>query len=329
MLSTAFALPVFSKSSTYEPINFTPTQSTTVNFEQIKLKPLNSGQIKPVSIYSDSFKSEPQNSIPIELKPIHFKRKGQARHNQERIEHAAIKIEPIKTTSTNKVKAQSIKPVSAKSNPVQLKQIKSEPVKVNSDEFELLKSSPTVSVITGSKPLEGNVTLDWVTEPQSQRDENILQIQNILFNEKTVLKYPKSQFRETYKDFIKDKDHVKNCKDIAAGKTEDADKNYAGFFLRNGLLVAYGIQYKKYMQQLLYYDAMGNLRYVDYRSKNYPKFPYYALQYGMDGALVGTIYFNSKYDQYVFRPDKSFKGRWYYDKMYNKKGKTVMIRSNY
>lgn len=180
-----------------------------------------------------------------------------------------------------------------------------------------------------TKPLECSVTFDWISKTQLQRDENIQQIQNILFNEKTVLKYNKKAFREEYKSFLKDKDSMQHYIDVSNGKKEDSDRYYAGFFLKNGLLIAYGFQYKNNMRNIFYYDAMGHLRFVDIYSPTYPKFPYYALQYDTTGKLIGTIYFVNEYDQYIFNPDKTFKGRWYKENMYDRKAKVILTRSNY
>lgn len=182
---------------------------------------------------------------------------------------------------------------------------------------------------TENKPLECSVTFDWISKTQLQRDENIQQIQDILFNEKTVLKYNKRGFREEYKAFFKDKDSMQHYIDISNGKKEDSDRYYAGFYLKNGLLIAYGFQYKNNMKNIFYYDAMGHLRFIDIYSPTYPKFPYYALQYDTSGKLIGTIYFVNEYDQYIFNPDKTFKGRWYKENMYDRKAKIILTRSNY
>lgn len=180
-----------------------------------------------------------------------------------------------------------------------------------------------------TKPIEIGIEFDWISKTQLQRDENIKQIQNILFNENTVTKYTKSEFKSKYEQFLKDKDSMQHYMDISAGKKEDADKYYAGFFLKNGLLIAYGIQYKNNMKNIYYYDAMGHLRFIDIYSGSYPDFPYYALQYDTKGKLIGTIYFVSHYDQYIFNPDKTFKGRWYKENMYNRNAKVILTRSNY
>lgn len=185
------------------------------------------------------------------------------------------------------------------------------------------------SPVFAQQPLEAGISFDWISKTQMQRDENIGQIHDILFENETLKKYPKAEFKEQYKTFLKDENHVNNYFDIAGGKKEDADKKYAGFFLKNGLLVAYGIQYKNNMKNIYYYDAMGNLRYVDIFSDNYPNFPYSSSQYRINGELVGKFYFLSDYDQYIYDPDGKFKGRWYKENMYNRNAKVIMTRSNW
>ena len=180
-----------------------------------------------------------------------------------------------------------------------------------------------------SEPLEAGVSFDWISKTQMQRHENIGVIHDVMFAEKTVKKYVKADFKKQYEPFLKDTNHVNNYIDIANGKKEDADKKYAGFFWKNGLLVIYGIQYKNNMKNIYYYDAMGNLRYVDVFSDKYPEFPYYSAQYRINGELVGKFYFVSDCDQYIFSPDGKFKGRWYKENMYNRNAKIIMTRSNY
>lgn len=180
-----------------------------------------------------------------------------------------------------------------------------------------------------TKPLECEISFDWISKTQLQRDENIKQIQNILFNDKTALDYSKKEFRKKYSAFWKDKDFLKNYEDISLhNKKEDADKYYCGFYWEK-LLIAYGIQYKNNMKNIYYYDAMGNLRWVDVFSNDYPKFPYWSHQYYRNGDLVAAYYYVSNYDQYVFDTNKKFKGRWYKEKMYNKNAKVIMTRSNW
>ena len=189
-------------------------------------------------------------------------------------------------------------------------------------------SQSTQNVQEDSKPLECGVTFDWISKTQIQRDENITQIQNILFSEKIKTKYNKKEIKSQYLEFFKDKDARQNYIEISNGKKEDAQKYYCAFYWKN-FLVAYGIQYKNNMKNIYYYDAMGNLRWVDVFSDNYPRFPYQSYQYYKTGELVASYYYVSGYDQYIFDPNKKFKGRWYKENMYNKNAKIIMTRSNY
>lgn len=180
-----------------------------------------------------------------------------------------------------------------------------------------------------AKPLEVSVTFDWISKSQIQRDENISQIQNLIFSNGIEQNYPKKEFKAKYSEFLKDSNHWKNYAEITNGKKEDADKYYCGFSLKNGLLIAYGIQYKNNMKNIYYYDSMGTLRWVDVFSDNYPKFPYFSYQYSTNGKLVAAYYYVSDFDQYVFDENRKFKGRWNNEKMYNNKAKVVMTRSNW
>lgn len=179
-----------------------------------------------------------------------------------------------------------------------------------------------------AKPFEIGVSFDWISKTQLQRDENIKQIQEILFSDKTVMKYPKKVFKEKYESRWKDPDFLQHYEQISAGKKEDDERNYCGFYWKN-VLVAYGIQYKNEMENVTYYDALGNLRWVDVFSKDYPKFPYWSYQYARNGEMVGAFYYVSDYDQYVFSPSKKFMGRWYKENMYNRNAKVIMTRTNW
>ncbi|MDD3435632.1 MAG: hypothetical protein PHC64_00615 [Candidatus Gastranaerophilales bacterium] len=177
------------------------------------------------------------------------------------------------------------------------------------------------------KPLEATITFDWISKTQLQRDENIKEIQNIIFNGNFV-KYSRKEFEKKYSVYWKNENYLHDYDEINQGKKEDADKYYCGFYVGK-LLIAYGVQSKKNMKNIYYYDAMGGLRWIDVFSDNYPDFPYWSYQYYRDGKLVAAYYYVSDYDQYVFDANKKFKGRWYKDKMYNKNAKVIMTRTNY
>lgn len=191
-------------------------------------------------------------------------------------------------------------------------------------------SSPVVETpisFDEAKPLEIGVTFDWVSKSQLQRDENIKQIQDILFSEKTG-ELNRKEFKKEYSAFWKNRNYTNDYEEISKGKKEDADKYYCGFYW-NKLLVAYGIQYKNNLKNIYYYDSLGSLRWVDIFSDSYPKYPYWSYQYYRTGKMAAAYYYVSDFDQYVFGTDKSFRGRWYKDKLYNKNAKVIMTRTSW
>lgn len=197
--------------------------------------------------------------------------------------------------------------------------------------FILLMNFSTPAFLVSAeevKPFECEITFDWISKSQLQRDENISQIQKILFQDNGVVKYSKKEFNKKYFDFLKNKDYLLDYEEISKGKKEDTEKNYCGFYVGK-VLIAYGIQYKNNPKIIYYYDALGNLRWVDSFSENYPNFPYWSYQYYRNGKLVAAYYYTSEYDQYVFDENKKFKGRWYKEKMYNKNAKVIMTRTNW
>ncbi len=180
---------------------------------------------------------------------------------------------------------------------------------------------------TLAQPLKGEVTFDWLSKSQLEINENINEIRNTIFTDDVVRKYSKKDFRQQYKDKLKNPNNLMDYEDISQGKTEDAEKNYCGFYWKK-YLVAYGIQYKNNPTENLYYDALGRLKWVDKYAGNYPNFPYWSYQYDINGKLAAVYYFVSEEDQYVYLPNGTFQGRWFKDKMYNRKAKVVLTRSN-
>ena len=192
--------------------------------------------------------------------------------------------------------------------------------------FFLLMSS--ISVFAQTEPLKGEVSFDWITKSQIERDENIAKIREEIFTDDVVLKYSKKDFRAAFKDKLKDDDYMTNYLEIAQGKKEDAERTYCAFYWKQ-YLVSYGIQYKANPKENYYYDSMGNLKWIDIYQGSYPKFPYHTLQYNVNGTLKAVYYYLSDYDQYIYDKNGKFKGRWYKDKMYDKKAKVIMTRSTW
>lgn len=181
-----------------------------------------------------------------------------------------------------------------------------------------------------SKPvvLTGNLIFDWLDITQVDRDLAIEKYRTELFGGDTVYKFKKKEFRNEYKDFLKDVDYKRHYMLVKNNVKETDNENLCGFYKGN-LLISYAIQYKNDLRSVYYYDALGNLRYVDKFSDNYPNFPYMSKQYKSNGELVSAIYFMSHDMQYMYNNDATFQGAWYKDKMYNRHAKQVLTRTNW
>lgn len=177
--------------------------------------------------------------------------------------------------------------------------------------------------------LQGLATFDWATKTQFERDENINKIKNIIYKDNIVKKYPRKECKEKYKAFLKDENFKKHYIEISNGQKQNETERLAGFYTQKyNIMYMYGIQFKNDIYTTYYYDMMGNLRYIDKMSENYPNFPYYSHQYRIDGKLAGSIYFTAYDTQYVFK-NGEFKGVWFKDTMFNAKAKKILTRTNY
>ena len=176
--------------------------------------------------------------------------------------------------------------------------------------------------------LTASVVFNWLDISRVERDAVISKYQDLLFNDETVYKYSKRDFRNEYKNYLKDKDYKRHYMLVTNNVTETDTENLCGFY-RGKILISYGIQYKDDLKTIYYYDGLGNLRYVDKCSDNYPNFPYMSKQYRANGKLVSAIYFLSHDLQYMYNNNKSFKGVWYKDKMYDENAKQILTRTNW
>ncbi len=176
--------------------------------------------------------------------------------------------------------------------------------------------------------LSGNLVFDWLDIAQSDRDIVIEKYKSELFGTDTIYKYNKKEFKNEYKNFLKDADYKRHYMLVKNNVKETDNENLCGFYKRN-LLISYAVQYKNDLRSVYYYDALGNLRYVDKFSENYPNFPYMSKQYRANGVMVSAIYFMSHDMQYMYDHNAEFQGAWYKDKMYDRHAKQVLTRTNW
>lgn len=197
------------------------------------------------------------------------------------------------------------------------------------EDFTQVKSDNNLlEKVSSEIVLKGNLVFDWLDISQIERDAVIEKYRNELFSDDLVLKYKKKEFREEYKSYLKDSDYKRHYFLVSNGVKETDKENLCGFY-RKSLLISYAVQYKNDLRTVYYYDALGNLRYIDKFSENYPNYPYMSKQYRANGKLVSAIYFMSHDMQYMYESDKEFKGAWYKDKMYDRHAKQVLTRTNW
>ena len=172
-----------------------------------------------------------------------------------------------------------------------------------------------------------NIQYDWINKTEVEKEAIISEVHDIIF-ENPVEKH--KDFKSQFKDRLKDKNHVENYMAASAGYKEYKGNNIAAFYYKNMKnIYMYALQDKKDVTKNYYYDALGNLRYVDFISGEYPDYPYSAIQYKVSGTPISAIYYVSKDCQYLFKPDGTFEGVWYKYNLYNQKSKVILKRSTY
>ncbi len=172
-----------------------------------------------------------------------------------------------------------------------------------------------------------NIQYDWIDKSEVEKEAIISEVHDIIF-ENPVQKI--SGMRSQFKDRLKDKNHIENYYAASAGYKEFKGNNISAFYAgKMKSIYMYALQDKKDVSKAYYYDALGNLKYIDFIEGEYPDYPYYSIQYSISGRPVSAIYFVSKDCQYLYSPKGEFKGVWYKHNMYNEKNKIILKRTTY
>ena len=172
-----------------------------------------------------------------------------------------------------------------------------------------------------------NIQYDWIDKSMVEKEAIISEIHDIMFA--TPIEKQKD-FKQQFKDKLKDKNYKENYLAASAGYKEYKENNISAFYYkRMKNIYMYALQDKKDVSKAYYYDALGNLRYVDLINGEYPDYPYYSIQYRISGQPVSAIYFVSKDCQYLFTPEGDFEGVWYKHNLYNKNSKVILTRTTF
>ena len=172
-----------------------------------------------------------------------------------------------------------------------------------------------------------DIQFDWINKSEVEKEAIISEVRDIIF-ENPVEK--QKDFKQQFKDKLEDENHWENYMAASSGYKEFKGNNISAFYYKKMKnIYMYAIQDKKDISKAYYYDALGNLKYVDFIYGEYPDYPYYSIQYRISGKPVSAIYFVSKDCQYLFKPDGEFEGVWYKHNLYNKESEFILTRTTY
>ncbi len=173
-----------------------------------------------------------------------------------------------------------------------------------------------------------DIQYDWLNKSEIEKETIVSEVREIIFKDGEIKAL--NDFKTNFKDKMKDKNYKEHYLIASAGRKEFKDYNISAFYYkRQKHIYMYALQDKKDLSKIFYYDALGNLRYVDFNYGDYPIYPYYTIQYAITGKPISVIYNVSKDNQYLYQPDGVFKGVWYKHNLYDKHSKVILTRTLY
>ncbi len=160
-------------------------------------------------------------------------------------------------------------------------------------------------------------SFDWLYMTNQERTDRVSQIFKIMFPKGYVANFPRGFLKERLKNYLKDRNHEVHYEAVCAGYTHYKDVDLQPFFSgKSRFVYMYALQYTKAPQKTFYYDAMGRLKFVDFRYGDYPTCPYYTKKYAINGKLVRAMYLQNPETMYIFSNKGSFIGVKYQNNLY-------------
>lgn len=185
----------------------------------------------------------------------------------------------------------------------------------------------TISFANHQDVYIADIQYDWINKSELEKEAIISEVHDILF--KTPIE-KQTDFKSQFKDKLKDKNYRDNYLAASAGYKEYKGNNISAFYYKKMKnIYMYALQDKKDLSKAYYYDALGNLKYLDFIDGDYPDYPYSAVQYKISGQPISVIYYVSKDCQYLYKPSGEFEGVWYKHNLYNKSSKIILTRTTY
>ena len=109
--------------------------------------------------------------------------------------------------------------------------------------FVSLMGSYVAAEESQTTTLSAGVEFNWINMDQVQRDEVIETYKEKIFGSGEVQSIKKKEFRETYKDFLKDPNVKTHYRLIVNGVKETKDAYLCGFFIRYSAVNKYDIHF--------------------------------------------------------------------------------------
>lgn len=172
-----------------------------------------------------------------------------------------------------------------------------------------------------------DIQYDWINKSIVEKESIISEVRDTMFE--TDLPHIKD-LKKQFKDKMQDKNYKEHYMAASAGFKEYKDYNISAFYYKKQKhIYMYALQSKQDLSKTFYYDALGNLRYIDFNFGEYPEYPYYTFQYKISGKPISAVYYIAKDIQYLFEPDRMFTGLWYKHNLYDKHSKIILTRTTY
>ena len=158
---------------------------------------------------------------------------------------------------------------------------------------------------------------DWLYLTNIERKERVTELFNIMFPKGYVTNFPKKLLKEKLKNFLKDPDYKLHYDAVCAGYTHYKGVDLQPFFLgKSKYVYMYALQYQKSPQKTFYYDAMGRLKFIDFRYGGFPQYPFYTKKYSINGKLIRAMYLQSPDTMYIYSNKGAFIGVKYQNTVY-------------
>lgn len=158
---------------------------------------------------------------------------------------------------------------------------------------------------------------DWLFLTNVERKERVTNIFNTMFPKGYVTNFPKNLLKSKLSKYLKDADYKIHYDAVCAGYTHYRDVNLQPFFLgKSKYVYMYALQYDKAPQKTFYYDAMGRLKFVDFRYGGFPEYPFYTKKYAINGKLIRAMYLQTPDTMYIYSNKGSFIGVKYKNTVY-------------